>query len=97
MNRSTAFCIVLVLLAGTGILAHAQPVTTLDTRPARAQPVMGPAIYCARQAAPSTLPQACEIRQPYAVTHPGSIVTHLEIECVLSGKCEVAERNRIHY
>lgn len=97
MDKLTAFCTFLVMLAGTGDLALAQPAATLDARPAQAQQVVEPVIYCTRQDAATALPQACEGRQPDAVTHPGSIVTRLEIECVLSGKCEVAERSRIHY
>lgn len=97
MDKLTVPCMLLVLLAGTGTLAHAQPAATLDARPAQAQQVVEPVIYCTRQDAATALPQACEGRQPDAVTHPGSIVTRLEIECVLSGKCEVAERSRIHY
>ncbi len=97
MNRLTVPCIFVLLLAGTGVIAHAQPAANLDAQPSHAHPIAEPVIYCTQQTAATALPQACEVRQPDAVTHPASIVTRREIECVLSGKCEVAERSRIHF
>jgi hypothetical protein len=41
--------------------------------------------------------QAYSVAQPDGGTHLGTVVMRLELECVLSGKCDAAERRRVSY
>ena len=97
MNRMTAIAIYVALTAWPGFSAYAQPTSTPDARPYQTHPAGEPVISLTHRDAGSLTLQAYSVPQPDGAMHLGSVVTRLEIECVLSGKCDVAERRRVTY
>ena len=97
MNRITAIAIYAALTVWPGVFAHAQPVLTPDAKPYQTHRAGEPVICCTHHDAGSRAEQAYSVPQPDGGMHLGSVVTRLEIECVLSGKCDAAERRRVSY
>ena len=97
MNRMTAIALYAALTAWSGFVAYAQPASSPDTRAYQSQPAGVPVISLTPRNAGSFTLQAYGVPQPEGATHPGSVVTRLELECVLSGKCDAVERRRVNY
>ena len=97
MNRITAVAIFSALIAWQGLVAYAQPALYPGARPDQIHRAGGPAISFTQRDAGSFTLQAYNVPQPEGAAHLGSVVTRLELECVLSGKCDAAERRRVNY
>ena len=97
MNRMTAIALCAALIAWSGFVAYAQSASTADTRADQSQPAAVPVISLTPPDAGSLTVQAYSVAQPDGGTHLGAVVTRLELECVLSGKCDAAERRRVSY
>ena len=95
MNKTTAACLYIALLAWPGVFAHALPASSLDARSYQSKPAVEPIIRCSHRDSGPRVLLPCGARQVDETIHLGSDFTRQQLECALSGNCGAAERGRV--
>ena len=95
MNKTTTACLAIALVVWPGVFVHARPVVTESDRSNQYQRAAEPVILCSHQDSATRTLQPCAEPGTDAAIRVASDLTRQQVECVLSGKCEAAERGRV--